>query len=248
LQGKGIKVIAQKVETEEMYNYLRNLGFDYFQGYFFTNPVIINGERLSGNKMTLLQLMAKVNSPETDFSELSEILSQDVALSHKLLVAVNNPASMIPVKVDSVSDALKYMGLKRLKFWVNMLLLSNLEDVPQELLTSSLIRASFCERLAEKAGHVHDRESYFLVGLFSNLGAFFRAPIVDIVGEMPLTDDIKAALVHKSGSMGEAIKIFQALERSDVGVTTLSYEGVGISEIGNLFMESTAWAQQAIMS
>lgn len=246
LHAKGLKVIAQKVETEEMYNYLKKLGFDYFQGYFFTNPVIINGEKLSGNKLTLLQLMAKINSPETDFSELSEILSQDVALSHKLLVAVNNPATMIPVKVESVADALKYMGLKRLKFWVNMLLLSNLDDVPQELLTSSLIRANFCEQLAVKAGHSLDKDSFFLVGLFSNLGAFFRSPIEEIVAEMPLSDDITEALVNKTGSMGEAIKVFQALERSDSSITSLTYESVGISEIGNIFMESSAWAQQAI--
>lgn len=246
LHAKGLKVIAQKVQTEEMFNYLKGLGFDYFQGYFFTNPVMINGEKLSGNKMTLLQLMAKINSPDTDFTELAEILSQDVALSHKLLIAVNNPATMIPVEVESVRDALKYMGLKRLKFWINMLLLSSMDDVPQELLTSSLIRAHFCENLAQKAGMGRDKDSFFLVGLFSNLGAFFKLPIADIVKEMPLSQELKSALVEKTGPMGEAIKIFQALERADNTLSKVEFQGLGITDIGHVFMQSSAWAQQAI--
>ncbi len=150
LHEKGVKVIAERVETEEMFNYLKRIGFDYFQGYFFTNPVVMNGQKLTGNKLTLLQLMSKINDPNTKFEELSGILSQDVALTHKLLVAVNNPATMIPIKVESVSDALKYMGLKRLKFWVNMMMLGDLEDAPKELLTTSLMRANFCENWPRK--------------------------------------------------------------------------------------------------
>ena len=248
LHEKGIKVIADRVVTEEMFLYLKKLGFDYFQGYFFTNPVIINGQRLSGNKLTLLQLLAKVNDPATDFHELSHIIGQDVSLSHKLLLAINNPATMIPVRVESVADALRYMGLKRLKFWVNMLMLSSMDDVPQELLTTSLMRAKFCELIAESAGHVHDKDSYFLAGLFSNLGAFFKTPIDEIVNELPLSADIRNALVDKSGSIGDVLKILVAMEQANVVVSSLRYEKLGISEVGNSFMAANAWAQQAISS
>lgn len=246
LHEKGVKVIAEKVETEEMFHYLKKLGFDYFQGHFFTNPVIINGEKLTGNKLNLLQLMAKINDPMTDYGQLSEILSQDVALSHKLLIAVNNPMTMIPVRVESISDALKYMGLKRLKFWVNMLLLADMGDAPQELLVTSLIRARFCELLAEKSGHNSEKESFFLVGLFSSLCAFFRTPIQRIVDEMPLSEDIKTALVDKRGLMGKALEVLHNLECTSAKYADLSYENLGISEIGNIYLTSSAWAQEAI--
>lgn len=248
LHSKGIKVIAEKVETEEMFLYLKKLGFDFFQGYFFTNPVIINGHKLSGNKLTLLQLLAKVNDPNTDFDELSAIISQDVALSHKLLVAINNPATMIPVRVEKVSDALKYMGLKRLKFWVNMLMLSSMDEVPQELLTTSLMRAKFCELLAESSGEVQNKDSYFLVGLFSSLSAFFRVPVDEIVSEIPLSDDLKSALVNREGQMGEALKILNSLELANTNLSQLEYSGLGIGELGNSFMAANAWAQQVITS
>lgn len=246
LHEKNLKVIAEKVETEEMFRYLKKLGFDYFQGYFFTNPVVINGNKLSGNKLTLLQLLAKVNDPGTGFEELSGIISQDVALSHKLLVAINNPALMIPVRVENISDGLKYMGLKRLKFWVNMLMLSSLEDIPQELLVTSLMRAKFCETLAEAAGHISDKESYFLVGLFSNLGAFFKSPIEEIVSEMPLAEDIVDALIDKEGSMGQALRVLVEMEKSNNTLTDLRFESLGINEIGNSFMAASAWANQVM--
>ncbi|WP_024851876.1 EAL and HDOD domain-containing protein [Hydrogenovibrio kuenenii] len=246
LHEKGVKVIAERVETEEMFHYLKKLGFDYFQGHFFTNPVIINGEKLTGNKLNLLQLMAKINDPLTDYHQLSEILSQDVALSHKLLIAVNNPMTMIPVRVESISDALKYMGLKRLKFWVNMLLLADMGDAPQELLVTSLIRARFCELLAEKSGHNSEKDSYFLVGLLSSLGAFFRTPIQYVVDEMPLSGTIKTALVDKRGLMGKALEVLHNLECTSEKYADLRYENLGISEIGNIYLTSSAWAQEAI--
>lgn len=246
LHAKNIKVIAEKVQTEESFLYLKNLGFDYFQGYFFTNPVIMNGKKLSGNSLTLLQLMAKINDPKTDFNELSAIISQDVALTHKLLLAVNNPATMIPVKVNSIADALKYMGLKRLKFWINMLLLSGMEGVPKELLTTSLMRARFCEQLAEKIGHAREKDSYFLVGLFSNLGAFFRIPLETIMQEMPLAEDIQQALIHKTGLMGQSLTCLASLEQSNASITQMRFENLDISQIGDIYMSSSAWAQQAV--
>ncbi|QCU90874.1 EAL and HDOD domain-containing protein [Thiomicrorhabdus sediminis] len=248
MHEKGIKVIAEKVETEEMFNYLRKIGFDYFQGYFFTNPVVINGQTLSGNKLTLLQLLAKVNNPNTDFDELSSIISQDVGLSHKLLIAINNPATMIPVKVEKVSDALKYMGLKRLKFWVNMLMLSSMENIPQELITTSLMRAKFCELLAESIGQQSHKDSYFLVGLFSNLSAFFKVPVEEIVNEIPVADDIKEALIHKTGKMGEALKVLNSMESANTTLTNVEYEGMGIGSLGNNFMAANAWAQTVMKS
>lgn len=248
LHEKGVKAIALKVDTEEKFQHLKKLGFDYFQGYFFNNPVMINGQKLTGNKLVLLQLLAKVNDPKTDFNELSNIVSQDVALSHKLLIAINNPAAMIPIQVDSVGDALRYLGLKRLKFWVNMLMLSGMTDVPKELLTTSLMRAKFCELLAEVTGRNSDKDSFFLVGLFSNLGAFFRTPIEEIVEDIPLSEDIKLALVKREGPMGAALDVLVAIEQEDVSVANLQFENLGIAEISKHFMVANAWAQQAMTS
>lgn len=247
LHQQGIKVIAQKVDTEAQFQVLKTLGFDYFQGYFLNNPTIINGKKMSGNRLILLQLLAKVNEPSTRFQELSDLIAQDVTLSYKLLEAINKPAAMVPIRVETLSDALKYLGLNRLKFWVNTLMLSNMEGVPKELLTSSLARAKFCERLASDTKYIKEKESFFLVGLFSNLGAFFKVPLEDVVMEMPLSNEIKAALVQHYGAMGKALLIVEEVEKIDASSHRLKFEQLGISELSERFMLANAWAQQAIL-
>ena len=244
LHEMELKVIATPVSTEENFNYYKKLGFDYFQGYFFTQPVSLEaGTELSGNKLTLIELLAKVNDEETDFDTLADIIGHDVSLMEKLLEAINRPTAMIPVKVETVKDAIKYMGLKRLKFWVNMLLLSNMQDIPQELIVTSLARARFMEQLAEKTSHAKEKDMFFLTGLFSNLNAFFKLPIDEIVGKMPLAEPIKAALIDKVGPMGEGLKVLQAIERQQQSITDLNYETLGIAELADLYLSACAWAK-----
>lgn len=246
LHAQNVKVIADRVETEEQFQSLKLLGFNFFRGYFFTNPLIINGEKLSGSKLTLLQLLTKVNDDGTDFNELSKIIGHDVGLTHKLLVAVNNPTTSVPVKVNNIADALKYMGLKRLKFWVNMLMLSRMEDAPQVLLVTSLTRARFCELLAHEAGFSQERESYFLAGLFSNLSAFFRAPIEEILVEMPLSPVLCDALIHRKGSIGAALNCLTQLEQADNSLVNLQFQHLDIVQMNRLFISAASWAQRVV--
>ena len=248
LHAKGIKVIADKVDTEEQFSHYKQIGFDFFLGYFFTNPIMVNGQKLSGNKLNLLQLLAKVNAVDTDFDELSEVISQDVGLSHKLLVAINNPNNDIPVKVEKVSDGLKYMGLKRLKFWVNLLMLSSMDDVPAELLTTSLLNAKFCELMAEQGGFNVDKESYFLAGMLSNLDAYFKAPIADIVEALPLSDELNQALIYQQGPIGEVLTILKTMQTNPQEAEGLTFGDIGIVQISNNFLAASAWAHHAFTS
>lgn len=248
LHEKGIKVIADTVDTEEQFAHYKQMGFDYFLGYFFTSPIVANDQKLSGNKLNLLQLLAKVNAPDSDFDDLTEVISQDVGLSHKLLVAINNPANDIPIRVEKIGDGLKYMGLKRLKFWVNLLMLSNMDDVPAELMTTSLLNAKFCELMAEQAGFAVEKDTYFLAGMLSNLDAYFKAPIKEIVDALPLSDELNSALIEQKGSIGEVLNILKVMQNQTKDAETLTFGDMGIVQISNNFIAASAWAQQAVTS
>ncbi|MBE0494705.1 MAG: EAL domain-containing protein, partial [Thiomicrospira sp.] len=60
LKAKGLKLLAEKVETYQQVKECDALGFDYFQGYFFARPQIIQGQRLPANKLSVLQLLSKI--------------------------------------------------------------------------------------------------------------------------------------------------------------------------------------------
>lgn len=246
LHESSARVIADQVNNEEEFEFLRTLGFDYFQGFFFTNPIILHGKKLSANKLNLLQLMAKVNNDNTEFQDLVDIISHDVALSHKLLTAINHPQHNLPIKVTSIADAIRYMGLKRLKLWISMVLMAEVDDKPQALLVTSLVRARFCELLAEHSSHQGEKDSFFLVGLFSTLGAFFNLPQSEVLDELPIADDLKMAMVDFEGRYGRALWLAKQLENAYTDLMSLSFEGMDIMGISNDYLSATRWGQDIL--
>lgn len=248
LADKDLKVIATGVDTEESYDVLKSKGTSYFQGYFFTNPIVSSQNEIASNKLAMLKLLAEVNDPDIEFDKLAETIGSDVGLTHKLLTAINHPQNEIPHVVESLKDAVNFMGLKRLKFWVNMLMMSEVDDVPMELLVTALVRAKFLELVAEKIGQADDKDRYFTVGLFSTLNAFLKAPMVDIVDELPLSAEVKAALTDQQGSMGKALFITRALEQGNTHMIMAGLDGMDIMAISSGYMTANGWANKTISS
>jgi len=247
LHDKSIQVIADTVEDENEFSYLHSLGFNYFQGFFFTKPTISHGKKLSANKISILQLLAKVNNEDTDFDELATIISHDVALSHKLLTSINHPSMNLPKQVTSIVEAIRYMGMKRLKLWVNMALMSSMDDKPDALMETSLIRAKFCELLADHSHHETEKNSFFLVGLFSTLGAYFDLPQSEVLDDLPLADNLKRAMTDYEGALGKALWIIKQFENpySDL-LMSLSYEDMDIMSISDDYLSATRWGHDTL--
>ncbi len=246
LHKASLKVIAQDVLDESCLQDLTANGFDYFQGFFFTNPIVLHGKKLSASKLNLLQLLSKVNNNDTELEVLAEIISHDVALSHKLLTAINQPQHNLPIKVTSISDAIRYMGLKRLKLWISMILMSEVDEKPQALMETSLVRAKLCEQLAEHCGHKGEKDSYFLVGLFSTLGAYFDLPQDEVLDELPIADHLKTAMLDYQGSVGQALWIAKQFENPYADLMSLTYEGSAIMDISNHYLTATRWGSQVM--
>jgi len=248
LQDKNLKVIVTDVDSEESYQALKGQGATYFQGYFFTNPIVSTQKEIASNKLAMLKLLAEVNDPDIDFDELAQTIGSDVSLTHKLLSAINHPSNDLPHVIESLKEAVNFMGLKRLKFWVNMLMLSDVDDVPMELLVTALVRGKFLEKVAETVGKADDKERYFMVGLFSTLNAFLKAPMADIVDELPLSDEVKEALINQQGSMGKALFVTRALEQGNTHMIMAGLEGMDIMAISSNYMNANGWARKTIAS
>lgn len=249
LKQQNLKVIVTGVETEEHFNALKEKGAHYFQGYFFTNPIISAQQEIASNKLVMLKLLAEVNDPDIEFEALANTIGSDVGLTHKLLAAINNhPQNKLPHVIDSLKEAVNLMGLKRLKFWVNMLMLSEIDEVPTELLVTALVRAKFLESLASSIGQAVIKERFFMVGLFSTLNAFLKTPMVDIVDRLPLSNTIKQALSNQSGVMGKALMIARALEQGNTQMIMGGFEGADIMVISSNYMDANGWAHQTLKS
>ncbi|HEY9017525.1 EAL and HDOD domain-containing protein [Thiomicrospira sp.] len=245
LKDKGVRLLAERVETREQYDFCKKIGFDYFQGYFFAKPVIIKGQRLPTNKVSVLELLSNVYDPDVDMVKLSQIIAKDVSLSQKLLRFLAQDGSAGKAKISSIHDAVLRFGLERLKSWAGMLVLSGMDDKPNELFHTSLTRAKFCELVADRL-KTTPKELYFTVGLFSTLDAVMDLDLPSLLEKLSLDDLIVGALMGEDNAPGLVLKASKGLEQ---GSTRFKLPGdLTPTELSNLYLQAMQYSQSVDLS
>jgi len=241
LRQHNVRLLAEKVETRQQFDECRQLGFDYFQGYFFSRPQIISGEKLPANRLSILQLIARIYDPEVNFDELDRLISQDVTLSYKLLRVINSAAYSLPRQIESMKQAVTILGIKNIRNWISMISFAGIDDKPGELFRSAMIRAKMCECLAREAG-LRDADSCFAVGLFSGLDAIMDQSLAVLVSPLPLSTEIKQALLEHEGILGKVLDCVLAYEQGDW--ERVVYDGLSPQQIRHAYAEALHWTHE----
>jgi EAL and modified HD-GYP domain-containing signal transduction protein len=213
-QIKTLKFIAEKVETYHDFTFCRDLGFDYFQGYFFSKPKIVSGQKMPPGRMALLRLLAELQQSDIDIEKLQKIIETDVNLSVKLLRLLNSSFYSLVSKVRSIRQAIVYLGLQNIRNWASLVAMGSVDDKPRELMTMSLVRAKMCELLCNSEDS-ETRGMFFTVGLFSLLDAVFDRPMEQLLKHLPLTEEVNCALTQRQGLPGQALRCVEAHERGN---------------------------------
>jgi len=212
LKRFDVKLLAEKVETQEEYELCKQLGFDYFQGYFFCKPKTFTRQRVPANQLAVMQLLSKLQDPDVDVEALGDAISHDVSLSYRLLRYINSAAFSLPKKVESLHHTVVLLGLKTVKEMVMVLVMSGANDKPHELLVTSLVRAKMCELLAESSS-LPNKEGCFVVGLFSVLDALLDMEMAELLRSLSLSDELNKALLQREGVTGEVLAAVIAYEQ-----------------------------------
>jgi EAL and modified HD-GYP domain-containing signal transduction protein len=241
----NVKLLAEKVESHEMYEHCRGLGFDYFQGYFFCKPHLLKGRRPSSYRGTLLSLLAALQNPQAKLEELERFIAQDAALTLRLLRYINSAGVGIGRTISSLRQALLLIGTRTVQNWASLILFTRVADKPMELTRTALVRARMCELLAAARGE-RRRDSYFTVGLFSALDALMDCPMAELLKQLPLAPEVKAALLSGDGELGATlgqVKIYEASawERLDAGL-------LSAGTYRSCYLEAVQWADASLQA
>jgi EAL and modified HD-GYP domain-containing signal transduction protein len=234
-------LLARNVGTPDMFATCKRLGFTYFQGDFLCQPDVLKGRRSATNRLALLQLLAKLQDPDIEFSDVEALISRDASLSYKVLQVINSAFFSLPRKIDSLRQALLLLGLKTIMTWVSMIMLTGVDDKPYELLTTAMVRARMSELLAQ-AMKQDRKETFFLVGLFSVLDALMDTPMPEVLASLPLADEVVEALLAHEGLLGTVLTCTLAYEQGrwdDVVCPGLDHRA-----IMNAYLEATVWATE----
>lgn len=234
-------LLAEKVEDFDTFSRCKALGFDYYQGYFFSRPNIVKGKHTPSSKLSIMQLLAKINAPDLEFRDLEKLIVQDVTMSYRILRYINSAMYSLPRKVESVHRAITLLGLKSIRSWINILAMSNVDDKPYELMKIALIRAKMCELLAQNTAV--SSEAAFTVGLFSTLDALIDQPLEDVLDKLPLSDDINNALLNKHGMLGDILLTVLAYEQGNWQMATENHSQQS-SPLGSSYLDALRWADE----
>jgi EAL and modified HD-GYP domain-containing signal transduction protein len=211
----GVKLLAEKVETREHFDEGMELGYSYFQGYFFCKPIIVSQKDIPPFKLHFLRILQEMNRPEMDFGRLANTIESEVAISYKLLRYINSAAFGLRTKVGSIRQAVTLLGENEIRKWASLLALSNMaSDKPLELVLNSLIRAKFCELVGQSAGLLDRRSDLFLMGLFSRLDAVLGRPMEDALSKVPVAEEVRKALLGERNRFRSILAMFDIMERA----------------------------------
>ncbi len=213
--GDKVTLLAEKVEDRQMFEQCLALGFELFQGYYFSKPQTLGSKGIDTRKSAILKLLGKLNKPDVSPHELEAAIALDPGLAARLLKLVNCASFGMSRKVDSIWIAIQMLGIQRLQAFATVLAASAATGSDTRALGDlGLIRARMCERVARELGH-QDLHKHFTVGLLSVLDALMDLPMSQIVPELSLTDDVTAALMLEGD--GELLESFRLVTKYESG-------------------------------
>lgn len=243
LKQYNCKLLAEKVETYEEFDDAMELGFDYFQGFFFSKPEILQNKDLSASQVSLMRLISEINSTEFDVKSLEKIISQDVSITYKLLVYVNSAYFGRLQPISSIGQAISYLGEKGFKLFASLIITSKLaKDKPDALIKMATIRARFLELVGIELKL--DSNEMFLLGLFSLIDAMLDRNMEEIFEQLPLSEKIYTALVNRTGELFTYIRLIETYETGNWVAFRFAQKKSGVEnqKLLDFYLEAIAWA------
>jgi c-di-GMP-related signal transduction protein len=215
-RSRDISLLAEKVETENEFREARDLGFSFFQGYFFCKPSMLETREIPSNKVVHLQLLNAVVAPEFSGDLLEALLQQEPSLLYRLLRYLNSPLLGLHSQVHNLRQAINLLGPNEFRRWASVFaVISMSAGKSPELVRTALTRAFFCEKLSTSAGLAEKSDSLFLMGLLSICDALLDQPMNKVADALPVTQELKIALCGGTNRFRDVFELLLALERAE---------------------------------
>ena len=238
----SLKLVAEKVETQEDFQFCFDLDFDYFQGYFFSKPSIISAKTISPTQIVLLEL-SRMLAREEEFYLIEKLFRQNPELHIKLLQFINSAAFYTAQKITSIGQSIALLGYRNLQKWVTLLLFAgegyDMKSTP--LFERAVLRGRIMELLTSKVTKsASTADTAFITGVLSLIDTLFQSPLENILKEFNLSEEINNALLHRDGLLGTLVSVMEDLEEEKYDELKSYLETLNI-DIDELFkIESNA--------
>ena len=250
-RAKGIKLLAEKVEDAATYKTCFNLGYDFFQGFYFARPELVTGKKLDSTSEAIIKLLFLLRThPSLD--EASTNLEAYPDIAENFLKFVNSKAGYVSKRIEKVRDAIAWVGLRHIQEWLTLVLYARPEfgKTPQSspLFQNASHRARFMEIITRFIGGTDDDlpAKAYMVGLISRVDALVGTPLENILNVSPMDDDIREALLHRKGLLGNLLTLADAVEQDDKSTIAQQLKDLKISTnlLNRCVYDAYSWSHE----
>ncbi|MDY4253184.1 MULTISPECIES: EAL and HDOD domain-containing protein [unclassified Clostridium] len=225
----NIDMLAEKVETSEELNEAKELGYIYFQGYYYSKPSIFLGKDIAVKNTSIFMLLVELIKENYDIDKVEYIMKTDVALTYKFLKFINSSYFNFLQEIKSIRQAIILIGREELRKWLSILTVVEMSSINSGYANSIIIRAKFCEEISNIISSNYAPQA-FMVGLFSNMHQMIEKNIDYVVKELPLNSEIKNALLGEQNVLKDILDLALAYENVDSDKITEMRKKMSINE------------------
>ncbi|MEG0296494.1 MAG: HDOD domain-containing protein [Clostridium sp.] len=246
-KDRNITLLAEKVETFSELEECKRIGFDQFQGYYFSKPSMLLGKDIQLKNITVYRLLVELLKNDVNIDSIDEIMKSDIVLTYKFLRFINSAYFSFVQEVRSIRQAIMLVGRNEMRKWLSVVAVTQMDNgVSEEYTNNTIIRAKFCELIAEKLGARIDKSSAFLVGLFSEIDLLIKKDMNEVVKELPFKVEVKEALIEKENIYRTVYMISKAYESMDGDIITMNCEQAKLDEdfLGDLYLKAIEWGNK----
>ncbi|MBZ0266630.1 EAL domain-containing protein [bacterium] len=249
--GNGKKVLAEKVEDYEQYARAMEMGYDYFQGYFFARPETMSHTRIPASRLHFLELLSEINRSPMNVDALTDIIKKDISLTYRLLRYLNSASFAFRSEIGSVRHALTMLGEREIHKWGTLVAMATVGDgKPSELLIVALTRARFLELVAPMVSLGEEDQDLFLLGMLSLLDAVLDQPLARCLNGIPLKAPLRDGLLGRPGSYGRLLELGICYEKGAwSGLSHLARE-LSLSPVAlpEAYLRASRWARRTFQA
>ena len=192
--SRRCRMLAEKIETYEEFARAKDLGFVYFQGYFFRRPEMLATHDVPANRLNYLRMLQEVSRPELNVAALEKLIKAEASICYRLLRYLNSAVFSFKQRDPLCAACAPILGEREVRRWVRLVAAVGAgQEKTSDLVLSALVRGRFGELLAPRVQH--GESDLFLLGLLSLIDVMLETPMSEVLAKISLDHATKAVLL-----------------------------------------------------
>jgi EAL and modified HD-GYP domain-containing signal transduction protein len=223
------RLVAEKIDSANLFKAYYDLGFHYFQGYHLHKPALLKQHRLDPKHVGVARIFRMLQSQDTPIDKVAVEFERHNELSIQLLnYLVSTEIYSIP-NVDSIRDVVNWMGKDRLMGWLMLSVYSkSSHTIAAEKSRLSIFlsrRIDIMNAIIENAAHSDKekvRRQVQFMALLTVLKDIYGLTFDDLLGAFEFDKTVIRSVVTGKGVLAHVYKITKIIEKNDFDMAEIN--------------------------